>query len=125
MSGGALCLDCKQYKRACICIAMSPKVTGGAMPQTAPGLVQAVEARLDELLEPDMVNAPPHYREGEVECIDAIESALSPSELGGFLKGQVLKYLWRERHKGGLEDLKKARFYLDREIERREGGDGP
>ncbi len=60
----------------------------------------------------DYVNQPPHYKQGEVECIDAIKSALSESEFRGFLKGQVIKYVWRERNKCKEEDLAKAQFYM-------------
>lgn len=63
----------------------------------------------------DMVNHPPHYQsEKGVECIDAIEAALSPEEFRGYCKGNALKYAWRERSKGGDEDLKKAAWYLNR-----------
>lgn len=65
----------------------------------------------------DMVNEPPHYTKGGVECIDAIEAALTPEEFRGFIKGNCLKYIWRERHKGGDEDLKKAAWYLNKLIE--------
>lgn len=57
-------------------------------------------------------NHPFHYNQGEIECIDAISSALSPDELSGFIKGNVVKYLWRNNHKNGIEDLKKAQWYL-------------
>lgn len=60
----------------------------------------------------DPVNQPEHYRQGEIECIDAIEAALTPEEFRGYCKGNVLKYVWRERHKGGAESLKKADWYL-------------
>lgn len=62
----------------------------------------------------DNVNSPNHYRQGEVECIDAIQSALTPEEFRGYCKGNALKYVWRERHKGGEESLRKAQWYLDR-----------
>jgi hypothetical protein len=67
---------------------------------------------------PDMVNQPPHYRAhpSGVECI-AITEHMS------FNVGNAVKYLWRADHKGSpLEDLKKARWYVDREIQRREKG---
>jgi hypothetical protein len=67
-------------------------------------------------LQPDLVNHPPHYTDGSIECIDAIEAQLTPEEWRGYLKGSIAKYNWRERHKGGTESLKKARFYLDRLI---------
>lgn len=53
-----------------------------------------------------------HYRNGEVECIEAIRSALSEEEFKGFCKGNILKYVWRESHKGGADDLRKAYDYL-------------
>lgn len=66
----------------------------------------------------DMISHPTHYTAGKVECIDAIESVLpfckSPTE--GFLLGQVLKYLWRYPLKGGVEDLRKAEWYMARLI---------
>ena len=68
-------------------------------------------------LKPDLVNHPPHYTDGSIECIDAIEAQLTPEEYRGYLKGNIAKYAWRERHKGGTESLKKARFYLNRLIE--------
>jgi hypothetical protein len=64
--------------------------------------------------QPDLVNSPPHYRQGDIECIDAIRSALTDEEFRGYVKGNAIKYLWREKHKGGDEDLKKAAWYLSR-----------
>lgn len=66
----------------------------------------------------DPVNRPSHYTAGGIECLDAIAASETPTEYAGFLKGQVLKYVWRYRLKGKpAEDLKKARFYLDRLIQ--------
>lgn len=66
----------------------------------------------------DLVNHPNHYTSGGIECIDAIKASMTPIEYAGFLKGQVLKYAWRYRLKGKpVQDLKKARFYLDRLIQ--------
>jgi hypothetical protein len=65
----------------------------------------------------DVVNHPPHYTgggEGGIECIEAIEAQLTAEEYRGYLKGKCVKYLWRERHKGGVESLKKAQWYLNR-----------
>jgi hypothetical protein len=62
----------------------------------------------------DLVNSPPHYKQGDIECIDAIESALTAEEFRGYCKGNALKYIWRERHKGQDESLKKAIWYLER-----------
>jgi len=60
------------------------------------------------------INHPSHYTHSNIETIDVIEAW----ELG-FCLGNVVKYISREAHKHGLEDLKKARWYLDREIQRR------
>lgn len=66
----------------------------------------------------DVVNHPPHYTaEGGIECIEAIEAQLTAEEYRGYLKGNCVKYLWRERHKGGVESLKKAQWYLNRLIQ--------
>ena len=63
----------------------------------------------------DMVYHPPHYTQGDVECIDAIKASMEPSEYAGFLKGQVIKYMWRyEKKWNPSEDLDKAHFYLDK-----------
>lgn len=65
----------------------------------------------------DPVNKPAHYTEGNIETIDAIEASMSPEGFADYLKGNTLKYLWRYRHKGKpLQDLRKARWYLDRLI---------
>lgn len=62
----------------------------------------------------DNVNHPEHYNTGEIEVFDFIRDKLTPEELRGYVKGNVFKYLSRERHKGGDEDLRKAKWYLDR-----------
>ena len=71
-------------------------------------------ARLREAQANDPVNYPEHYKSGEIECIDAIEAALTPEEFRGYLKGNVFKYTWRERLKGGDESMAKARWYINR-----------
>ena len=65
----------------------------------------------------DVVNNPKHYTSGSIECIDAMQASLSPEQFKGFLRGNVQKYCWRCDKKNGLEDLKKARWYLDKLIE--------
>ena len=66
----------------------------------------------------DAVNHPSHYtKNGGIECIDAIRSSMTPKEFQGMCKGNVMKYIWRYRDKNGVEDLKKAKVYLDWLIE--------
>jgi len=63
----------------------------------------------------DMVNHPSHYNShpSGIECIQIIEHM-------GFCLGNAVKYIWRADEKGrDIEDLQKARWYLDREIQRR------
>lgn len=70
----------------------------------------------------DPVDKPQHYNSGGIEAIEAIEAALSDEGFRGALKANVLKYLWRyEKKAKPLEDLKKARWYLDRLIQKVEG----
>lgn len=63
----------------------------------------------------DLVNRPTHYTHSNIECISAIEASMSVAQFKGFLKGQVMKYLWRYEHKGNpLQDIEKAQWYLSR-----------
>ena len=73
----------------------------------------------------DPVNSPQHYADsfGGVQCIEAIEASMSMEEFKGFLKGNVQKYVWRYAQKNGAEDLKKAKWYLERLITLREMGE--
>tara|TARA_B100000963_G_scaffold136780_1_gene119000 strand:+ start:225 stop:524 length:300 start_codon:yes stop_codon:yes gene_type:complete len=70
----------------------------------------------DEMFKEDNVNKPFHYRQSSVECIDAILSATHEMR-EGYLQGNIIKYLWRYRYKNGIEDLKKAEWYLKKLIE--------
>ena len=65
----------------------------------------------------DKIN-PDHYS-GSIECIEAIEASMTKEAFIGFLKGNVMKYIWRAGNKLGSEekeDLMKARWYLDKMI---------
>ena len=65
----------------------------------------------------DMVNSPPHYNQTGIECIHAI-SAATDKGFKYYLQGNVMKYLWRFDYKDKpLEDLQKAKWYLDKLIE--------
>jgi hypothetical protein len=65
--------------------------------------------------EPDPVESPAHYNVGEVQAIDYIQQQLG-SGVKSYLEGSVLKYMHRWRFKNGVEDLRKARWFLDRLI---------
>lgn len=59
------------------------------------------------------------YGSGGIECIEAIRSALTDEEFRGFCKGNMIKYIWRERHKQGDDALRKARDYISQLLEGR------
>ena len=66
----------------------------------------------------EMVEHPQHYNQGNIECIDAMESAFGADEVSSFCKLNAFKYLWRAGDKiNAVEDLKKARWYIDKIIE--------
>jgi hypothetical protein len=67
----------------------------------------------------DMVNSPPHYNQAGIECLDAIGAATGEG-YEYYLQGNIIKYLWRYRYKNGVEDLNKAKFYLERLIKEAE-----
>ena len=70
----------------------------------------------------DMVNNPPHYNKSGIETIDAIK-AMTDTGYEYYLQGNIMKYLWRYRYKNGVEDLKKAQWYLNELIDELEDGD--
>lgn len=66
----------------------------------------------------DNVNHPSHYTAGNIECIEAIKESMTHRAFMGYCKGNVIKYLWRYENKNNpLEDLKKARWYIERMID--------
>lgn len=70
----------------------------------------------------DPVNNPVHYASGDIECIDAIKAQMTADQFAGYLRGNVVKYLWRYEHKGGAESLEKAEWYLKRLIQEARNG---
>lgn len=65
----------------------------------------------------DNVNHPDHYTQGDIECIDAIKAAtVGKSGIEAACVANVIKYLWRYEQKNGVEDCRKAKWYLDRLI---------
>ena len=61
------------------------------------------------------VNSPQHYTQGNMETIDMIKESLTEEEFSGYLKGNILKYVCRYKHKGmPLKDLMQSQWYLDK-----------
>ena len=62
----------------------------------------------------DNVNQPSHYLKGGMECIDVIKAITSDlSGADAYYVGNIIKYVWRYNHKNGVEDLRKAKHYLE------------
>lgn len=65
----------------------------------------------------DNVNHPNHYTQGNIECIDALKAATSNLKgIEAICTANAIKYLWRWKDKNGIEDLNKAKWYIDRLI---------
>ena len=82
-----------------------------------------MEDRMKEIIEEvvDQVNNPDHYNNGAMECSDYLKDNMSWDAYLGYLEGNTKKYLHRWRYKGKpLQDLAKARWYLDRLIKEQE-----
>lgn len=97
-------------------ICTKPEAKYGTCACHDPLLCPAAEFE-EDTLENDHVNHPNHYCQGGIECIKAIEASMPPNGFQDYCKGNVLKYIWRWRDKAGVEDLKKARVYLNWMIE--------
>ena len=68
----------------------------------------------------DVVHQPNHYAsqgDNGIECVDALRSALGHDGFMAYCTGNCIKYLWRSSRKNGVEDLEKARVYLNWMIE--------
>lgn len=76
-----------------------------------------------EPLKEDTVNHPSHYETGKFECIEVMEEAMGTEAVKNFCICNAFKYLYRYKRKNGLEDIKKAKWYLDRYIKLSEGED--
>ena len=77
---------------------------------------EKIDEMFKEVKASDLVNSPPHYNQAGIECIEAILAA-THEQREGYLQGKILKYVWRYDYKGGLEDLQKAQWYLNKLIE--------
>ena len=72
------------------------------------------EVKMDENV-PDMVNHPQHYTQGNIECIDALKAAtVGKRGIEAVCVANVVKYLWRYEEKNGIEDVRKAKWYIER-----------
>jgi hypothetical protein len=104
------CNDCTNYDKW---VNRSIFIRSAAKPLSE-AIKEWVDIKEDEEIV-DIVNQPPHYTEhpSGIECIQVTEHM-------GFNLGNAIKYIWRcDLKKDAIEDLKKAKWYIDREIDRR------
>lgn len=74
----------------------------------------------------DNVNSPAHYTQGGIECIEALKAAtVGKTGIEAVCVANVIKYVWRYEEKNGLEDVKKAQWYLERLIKELENKTDP
>jgi len=69
------------------------------------------------------VTHPSHYTQGNIQCIDAMESAFGKEAVATWCKLNSFKYIWREEHKNGLQDIDKAIWYLNKYKELKASGE--
>ena len=103
---------CRRYAAEAITVIMTGAVN--AAPGTAASATGGAKSlcRRKETTMSDTVNHPTHYNSSGVECIEAIRSSMTADGFCDYCKGNIIKYIWRWRDKGGIEDLKKAQVYL-------------
>ena len=71
----------------------------------------------------DNVNSPSHYCTGNFECIDVMLEVFGVDAVQHFCQCNAFKYLYRTNRKNGLEDMKKAKWYINKYIELEESKD--
>ena len=122
-----LCVDgCRLYKPegGCIWNDLSDEstedcywflVNEGLISKPEQPEINFVKVERNDEVEPtnDAVQHPSHYTQGGIECIDAIRASMTADGFCDYCKGNIIKYIWRWREKGGVEDLRKASVYLN------------
>lgn len=84
--------------------------------ETPKGYFSASE--IDDTPESDSVNHPSHYETGAgFECIDVLLETQGTEAVKGFCLCNAMKYLYRHTRKNGVEDIRKAKWYLDKYLE--------
>lgn len=68
-------------------------------------------------MEEERVNHPNHYTQGDIECIDAMQAAFGEQVVMHFCVCNAFKYIWRHNNKNGMEDIAKAKWYLNKYVQ--------
>lgn len=117
--------DVYKYVTEKLKLNMSSNESSNPYYEDDPGFSAKCDCKVDESCEADkpckaeadVVNHPSHYETGKFECIKVMEEAIGREEVKGFCICNAFKYLYRCRRKNGLEDIKKAKWYIDKFIE--------
>lgn len=80
------------------------------------GFIDAIRNKIEQE-EVDFVNHPPHYTQGSIECIQAMESAYGKEAVMNYCACNAFKYQWRFNNKNGEEDIKKCQWYQNKYLE--------
>ena len=86
-------------------------------------LTESITTIVEDAQAPDVVNHPSHYESGKFECIDVMLETQGKEAVMGFCLCNAFKYIYRHKRKNGIEDIKKAKWYIDKYIELAKGGD--
>lgn len=86
-------------------------------------IIDIIDMYTATLPQNEEINHPDRYANGKYECIDVMVDVFGVEAAKAFCKLNVFKYLWREEHKNGLQDVKKAAWYINKYIELSESGD--
>lgn len=89
-----------------------PSVSWGEMTGIIRNGIAPEGAKVDP--PPSRNNGPAHYTGLDIQPWEAMESWMAKEEFAGFLRGNVIKYLARAPHKGGVDDYRKAKHYLEK-----------
>ena len=82
-----------------------------------PLLFEPVEEDSTQIVAVEEINHPPRYKHGEYECIDVMVDVFGKEATEHFCLLSAFKYVWRKDYKGGIQDIKKAMWYLDKYLE--------
>lgn len=117
--------ECGKIKDCCMCPFGDMLRYGGCpLKKDAPynWKLEFIETEPTEEQGCDSVNHPVHYTQGKVECIDALEAAtINLQGIEAVCTANAIKYLWRWKQKNGAEDLKKAKWYIDKLMQEERG----
>lgn len=104
--------DCEEHEEPCLTCKHNIPINDQAY-LTAPEHYFPKWAK-EDVVNNNPVTHPSHYTQGNIQCIDAMVAAFGKEAVATWCKLNAFKYIWREQHKNGLEDMDKATWYLNK-----------